>query len=530
MNGFTQNIAEFLKGLTLGQKGALAAVVIGAVALLSAVAYWANKPDYALLFGSLGPEDANRVVETLQSERINYQIRDAGSSIYVPRQSVYELRLRFAGQGVVSDGPVGYELFDGGTVGMTDFMQKLNLKRALEGELARTISSVRQIDIARVHLVIPERSPFRETQASPTASVVLQLAGSARLSGEQIEGITALVSGAVEGLDAGQVTVLDTRGNMLSNPARAEGETAESSNQLKQQRAIEQHLTENGQSMLDQVLGPGNSLVRVAAALDFSREISERDLIDPESATIVSEERLEEEGGFDLGASASSSIRNYEVSRTRERSEKSVGGVSYLTVSVILNYKKGEGEDGEVVFTPYADSEITDIEALVRNAVGFNAARGDQVTTHQTRFDTSLDQRIADDIYEQRRREQLELYLRYGLMLLAIAVAVWLILSATRRVTKAVEGGQPILLKDRMRPEALSGDGAQSRPSLVGAPDEEDEDEYVLVDDVYTSKLSPEAKARLKAKHIMFEELKSQVLAHPEETADVFRSWMVDSN
>ena len=278
MNGFTQNIAEFLKGLTLGQKGALAAVVIGAVALLSAVAYWANKPDYALLFGSLGPEDANRVVETLQSERVKYQIRDAGSSIYVPRQDVYELRLRFAGQGVVSDGPVGYELFDGGTVGMTDFMQKLNLKRALEGELARTISSVRQVDIARVHLVIPERSPFRETQAAPTASVVLQLSGSARLSGEQIEGITALVSGAVEGLDPAQVTVLDTRGNMLSNPARAEGDTAETSNQLKQQRAIEQHLTEKGQSMLDQILGPGNSLVRVAASLDFSREISERDL------------------------------------------------------------------------------------------------------------------------------------------------------------------------------------------------------------------------------------------------------------
>ena len=530
MNGFTQNIAEFLKGLTLGQKGALAAVVIGAVALLSAVAYWANKPDYALLFGSLGPEDANRVVETLQSERVKYQIRDAGSSIYVPRQDVYELRLRFAGQGVVSDGPVGYELFDGGTVGMTDFMQKLNLKRALEGELARTISSVRQVDIARVHLVIPERSPFRETQAAPTASVVLQLSGSARLSGEQIEGITALVSGAVEGLDPAQVTVLDTRGNMLSNPARAEGDTAETSNQLKQQRAIEQHLTEKGQSMLDQILGPGNSLVRVAASLDFSREISERDLIDPESATVVSEERLDEEGGFDMGASASSSIRNYEISRTRERSEKSVGGVSYLTVSVILNYKKTEGDDGEVIFTPYSDTEISEIEALVRNAVGFNPTRGDQVTTHQTRFDTSVDQRIADDIREQRRREQLELYLRYGLMLLAIGVAVWLILSATRRVTKAVESGRPILLKDRMRPGELSGDGAPSQPSLVGADNDEEDDEYVLVDDVYTSKLSPEAKARLKAKHVMFEELKSQVLAHPEEAADIFRSWLVENN
>lgn len=525
MDGFFNNFKTFLQDLTFGQKASLIGVVVGAIALMAVVGFWVNRPDYALLFGNLSSADAGRIVETLQDDRVKYQLRDSGTAVYVPRQDVYELRLRFAGEGVVSDGPVGYELFDAGTLGMTDFMQKLNLKRALEGELARTISAIRQVDIARVHLVMPERSPFRETQASASASVVLQLLGNSRLTQDQIEGISALVAGAVEGMDNSQVTVLDTRGNMLSNPAHYDGDRLEVSNQLRHQRSIEQHLTEKGQSMLDQILGPGNALVRVAASLDFTRSIAEHDVIDPESATVVSEERLDEQGGFD--ASATSSVRNYEISRTRERSEKSVGDISYLTVSVILNYKQSaEADAGAPVFEPYDPTEITDIESLVRNAVGFNAGRGDQITTHQTRFDTSVDERIATDIREQRKQEQLHLILRYAVMLLAIGVAVWLILSATRRVSKAVEAGHPVFLADPMRAGSVhDSDHGSSAHAL-----EEGDGEYMLVDDVYSAKLSPEAKARLKAKHGMFEEIKSQVLEQPEETAELFRSWMAESD
>jgi flagellar M-ring protein FliF len=534
MNGFAQNAAVFFQRLSLSQKAGLSAVVLGAVAMLAAVAFWASRPDYALLFANLSSTDAGKVVETLQADRIKYQIRDGGSAVFVPRQDVYELRLRFAGEGLISDGPAGYELFDAGTLGMTDFMQKLNLKRALEGELARTISSIRQVDIARVHLVIPERSPFRASQTQPSASVVLKLAGNNRLGQDQIEGITALVAGAVEGLDPTQVTVLDTRGTMLSSPSRAAGENLETSNQLKHQRAIEQHLTEKSQSLLDQMLGPGNSVVRVAANVDFSRSIAERDIIDPESATVVSEERLEEQGGPDV---ASSSIRNFEMSRTRERLERSVGDVSYLTVSVILNYKRDRngGVVEEPTFIPYDPSELQDIEAVVRNAVGFNTNRGDQITTHQTRFDTSVDERIATEIRDQRRHEQLQLILRYGLMILALGAAVWLLLSATRRVSRAVAAGDPVLLTQAPPRQQISQNQskqkAQLRPKGVTAElDVPDDDDLVLVDDVYTSKLSPEAKARLKAKHVMFEEIKNQVLAHPEDTADLFRSWIAQDN
>ena len=187
MNGFLDNLRTFLKDLTLGQKASLLGVIAGAIALMVVVGIWVNRPDYALLFGNLSSTDAGKIVESLQNDRIKYQLRDSGTAVYVPRQEVFELRLRFAGEGIVSDGPVGYELFDSGTLGMTDFMQKLNLKRALEGELALTISSIRQVDIARVHLVIPERSPFRETQSQASASVVLKLMGNSRLSQDQID-------------------------------------------------------------------------------------------------------------------------------------------------------------------------------------------------------------------------------------------------------------------------------------------------------------------------------------------------------
>ncbi len=171
--------------------------------------------------------------------------------------------------GVVTDGPAGYELFDTGTLGMTDFMQRLNVKRALEGELSRTISSIRQIERARVHLVLPERSPFRDQQAAPSASVVLAVRGS--LSAEQVVGVTALVAGAVEGMSPNEVTVLDEAGRMLAGPGAAGAESGLSTAQVRMRQEVETYLAGAGQSMLDEMLGPGRAVVRVAADLDLAR-------------------------------------------------------------------------------------------------------------------------------------------------------------------------------------------------------------------------------------------------------------------
>lgn len=518
MSTFLQDFQAFVARLSVGQRVATGAVILGSILLLIGIARWAGQPDYALLFGRLEPAAADQVVEALRDQGTPYQLREGGSAIYVPRSEVYELRLHFAGQGVVSDGPAGYELFDQGTLGMTDFMQKLNFKRALEGELARTISSIRQVEASRVHLVMPERSPFRKTQAQPSASVVVQQAGAARLTEAQVEGIGVLVAGAVEGLAPSDVTVLDTRGALLSRPDAGNLGVAGSSEQLRAQRAVEAHMAEKGQSMLDQVLGPGNAIVRVAATLDFDRAATERELIDPESATVVSEERLDEEG---RAQNANSSVRNFEVSRTKERLEKSVGGISYLTISVILNQKVVPTSETTAEPSPifYSERDVENVEALVKNAVGFNLARGDRFAIHQTRFDTGTEGQVMTEMEVQRWQDQLHLYLRYGLMLLALLLTAWLGSRVVRSLARQTSGGNLVgpgrgsvsaaLLAEGRRGEAL-GVGQKALPG----------------EDVYASKLSPEARAHLAERHFAFEEARQRVLENPERVAKLVRSWL----
>ena len=532
MTPFIENFKKFLERLTLGQKIALATVILGGIGFLTAIAYWAGQPDYSLLFGNLEPADADNVVQSLRNDNIKYELKDGGSAVYVPREDVYELRLRFAGEGLISDGPAGYELFDTGTLGMTDFMQKLNLKRALEGELARTISSVRQVEATRVHLVIPERSPFRESQSEPSASVVLQLSSNGRLTSDQIEGITALVAGAVEGLTPSAVTILDNRSNLLSNPNSSDEEAMISSNQLRIQRATETDLMRKGQSMLDQIVGPGNSLVRVTAELDFNRSTVETKSIDPESQTVVSEERSDGEMGEDV---TNHMIRNYQLSTSHEISEKSTGGIRYLTVSVILNSKpippaEDAEEDAPTQYETYSEGELQNIEDLVKNTVGFNPDRGDGFSIHQTRFDTTMDDRVATEIQQQQKNEQFQVYIRYGLMVIALALAVWLIRSASQRITE--QARRPMLLDGSLDATSLTGVNADGQLT-TGKHDlkmmsEEEEEDLVLIDDVYTSKLSPEARKRLKAKHLMFEEIQQQVIGQPSATADLLRNWMLE--
>lgn len=530
MNPFIANVQQFLRRLSLGQKLAISAVVIGGVGMFTGIAFWAGQPDYTLLFGNLDAGDANKVVEALQAEGTKYEIKGGGSAIYVPRENVYELRLRFAGEGLVSEGPVGYELFDRGTLGMTDFMQKLNLKRALEGELARTITNVRQVEVARVHLVMPERSAFRETQAEPSASVVLKL-GSGNLAPEQIEAITQLVAGAVENLASSDVTILDTRGNLLSNPNSGDDNAMVTSTQLRYQNAVEENLAEKGQSMLDQIVGPGNAIVRVSATVDFSRTISESNLIDPESATVIAEEKMDQTDGVE---NANSSIRNYELSRTTQRSESGSGQISYLTVSVILNARRtvaddAEADAGEMQAVAYEENDITEMEALVKNAVGFQPERGDRFAIHQTSFDTSVDERIASEISEQQDNQQMQVYLRYGLMALALLAALFLLRSATRKIGD--NGDSPMYIGGPMNAKGLKGSPQRGgNINQLVAHDDDDDEMDVAVDDFYTSKLSTEAKARLKAKHLMFEEIKTEVIKQPDGTAELLRAWMHEDN
>lgn len=521
MQDFFQNIRQFISRLSQGQQIALGLVVLGGLAIVLSIAVWSSQTEYALLFGDLDADDANAVVESLREEGIDYDLRQNGTSVYVPRGDVYELRMRYASEGIISDGPVGYELFDQGNMGMTDFMQQVNKKRALEGELARTISNMKQVETARVHLVLPERNPFREDEVEASASVVIQHTGSAKLKSPQVDGIMALVGGAVEGMDASAVTVLDAQGNMLSDPNADDPDARLTSTQLEIQQEIENHLVENGQSMLDQVLGPGHSIVRISTDLDFSRTVSESDIIDPESQTVISEERLDEDSPQD---NASSLVRNYEVSRTLERFEDSPGGVEGLTVSVILNQKlppDGEGEEP----VPYTVDELDEIEAIVKNAVGFDEERGDQFAIHQTRFSPDANNLMVDQLREEQHQQQIERYVRYGLIVLALLLGVWLIRSIAKRGGELDENGLLMPGSDRLRG---GEDGALVAAGRQQQGEDGDVEDLMLVDDVYTSKLSPEAQQALRRKHRLYQEVQTQVLDRPDEAAELIRTWLIE--
>ena len=237
---------------------------------------------------------------------------------------------------------------------------------------------------------------------------------------------------------------------------------------------------------------------------------------------------MQEEGDID---NASSSVRNYEVSRSVETIEKSVGDISYLSVSVILNYKENPEAAGELIeanlnddtnrFIPHTDDELLKIESLVKEAVGWRNDRGDGFALSQIQFDTTEEDRITAELIAQRRTDQIEMYVRYGLMILALGLAAWLILNASKRAKETVEANKAKALEEikaKNRKRLGIGQGDSNLPT--------DENGLILIDDYYTSKLSPEAKARLKAKQAMLEELKEQVQADPQRAANLLRSWL----
>ncbi len=557
MSQFSDALNRFFKPLSFAQRilfGVISLVIISAVV---ATFLWATRPDYSLLFGNLAPASAQTIVEELKKKGIEYSLTDGGSTIMVPRENVYELRLEFAQQGARGSDYRGYELFDSNTLGMTDFMQRVNLKRALEGELARTISSMDQIDFARVHLVLPERSPFTESTVQASASVILNMNPSTRLSPAQIEGISSLVAGSVEELAVENVTILDQRGNKISNNEALGSDIGLSNAQLKVKQQAENYLTVKGQTMLDRVLGTGNSIVRVSTDHDFEKLSRDSELLDPESRIVISEETRSEAlndiqkqpipfdendppalRGQTVEKSSNSQeatvrVRNYEVNTTREKYEKPIGTIQRMTVSVLLNYKQQrltstDGRDS-VVYFPYTQAEIRDITGAIRNALGINAVRGDDVTITQIQFEDQLNQDLQQQTLLLREQIQLNQWIKWGLILLGLIAALAILYAIVRRVNP----NTPPLFFD-MKPEIEKGESGQERKSLpknedLSPSDDEDDMEFVNLEtaDVYQRKLSPEAQKRLKMKSKMFDEIKNFAEFKPDEAANLVRSFMV---
>jgi len=398
-----RQLVRFLEELPLQKKVVLAVAGVCSLGGLILACHLATQEPFGVLFSGLPPEDLGTIVEQLKRRHIPYRLGE--ERILVPRSKVYELRLELAAQGLPRGEGVGFELFDRGSkLGMTEFEQRVSYQRALQGELARTICALQEVAGCRVHLVLPKRSLFLEREQEAQASVLLKLRR--RLSRQQVEGIVHLVAASVPGLLPERVTVVDTKGQVLSAP-RAEG-SGLLQEELEFVRSYEQRLERKAQEMLTRVLGLNRNVVRVSAQFDFSQEETTQTSYLPRKV-LRSEQVIRQAGALELpggvpGVVANlplpggppaqkdkkstagvsppyqreETVRNYEVGQVTSRVSRPMGTLKRLSVAVLVDgiYQK---QKGKRIFVARPPEELERIAALVRSAVGFDPKRGDQV-------------------------------------------------------------------------------------------------------------------------------------------------------
>lgn len=414
MTTFLESLISNFQALTLGQRIGVVLVLALAIAAIPMLMLVGKEPELVILFSQLDSEDTRAIIQELGKQGVTYEVGEGGNTIQVPAERVHELRLRLASVGLPESAGVGFEIFDRTGIGVTPFTQQMNYRRALQGELARTISQISQVDRVRVHLVIPEKRLFASEQKPAQAAVVLTLKRGNPLSGTQVQGIVHLVASSVEGLDPGQVTVVDNHGEVLSQNS-ADEDAQLTATQIETQRRVEHDLEQRVQTMLDQVLGRDKSVVRVTAPLEFRQiEITEESF-DPNSQVVRSENRsqekvIEQGSGAQTGvpgvrsnvptelkatggsgpkeAKRKNETLNYEVNRKVSKIIEPTGAIQRLSIAVLVDgtYKAAEGADGqaedatsEKAYVARSEQEIQNLILIVKKAVGFSEERGDQI-------------------------------------------------------------------------------------------------------------------------------------------------------
>jgi flagellar M-ring protein FliF len=373
-----------------GQRRAmLVGVGVAAALLIFGLSRWATAPTWVPLFTGLPLETVGDVTQRLDDEGVPFRLERGGAEVLVPASDVARARVRLAKDGLPSAGRPGLELFDQPSWGMTDFSQRINYRRALEGELERTIGKMRGVENAQVHLAMQETSGFRAANRAAEASVVLRLRNGATPTPDVVQGIAHLVASSVDGLTSDKVSVLDDTGRLLSTPAETGPLAALNNRQLALQREVEAHLEGKAESLLAQIVGGGNSRVQVAATINFDRLDRTMQTVDPDRQVLATEQRAEIVPGPEGGAGSTNTSATYENSRLLETYSAALGTVRRISVAVLVNERQVLGADGAVTFQPRTADELSRIEALVRSAVGVDEQRGDLVSVVSVPFDGS---------------------------------------------------------------------------------------------------------------------------------------------
>lgn len=551
MNAFLQSLKN------LGTMR-LTAIAGGGVAVLAFVIYLMarmSSPPMELLYGGLELADANQIVSKLQTDKVPYELRREGSEIWVPKDRKLDLRVKMAEQQLPSSGSAtsGYELFDKSDVlGSTSFMQNVNLVRATEGELSRTIKTIDGIKSARVHLVMPKREVFTREMQEPSASIVLKMDGNRRLNKGQVQGIQHLVATAVPKLKPSRISIIDDRGTLLAR-GTDDDKTAMSDNADEMKLATEQRLQRTIEEMLERSLGPDRVRAEVSVEMDFDRIATTSETYDPESKVVRSQvtvgedssttdaenssvsvqQNLPDAGANNAGARSQSKQNrtqetiNYEISKVVKNHVKELGTIKRITAAVMVDgvyLPPGEGQK-KMTYQPRDEKQMEQIADLVRSAIGYDANRGDQVEVRSMPFaghDEPEPDPEANKLFGMDRDFVERIASNLGLSVVAI---LFLLLVLRPLVSRAVEsmaaasGGADahgLLTDQSMSPPLLAAMGAPPAPAPGMLPEELDNvDELIDIDKV---------EGRVKASSIR--KIGEIVEKHPEEALSIIRAWM----
>ena len=470
---------------------------------------WASRPDYTVLFNNLSSKDAGNIVDILKEKQVNYKIESNGDTILVPRDTVHQLRLDLASDGLPSGGVAGFEIFDQTQIGSTDFEQKVNYYRALSGELTRTIKQMKNVDYAKVQVTPSKNSIYKDKAKPAKASVMIKLKQYEQLSASQVRSIANLVASSVEGLKPAKVTIVDTAGNLLSAKLKQEQEENGFSNQLEMKDKFESTMEEDLNVMLTKVLGLNNFVVKVNANLNFNKRNIESEEYEPvvgDQGIVRSKQSKEQsqqgsttqpEGvpgttsnipQYQVNnqqqeeSESEEEIVNYEINKTVEKFEKARGSLERLSVSVMVN---GDLEE----------ERREQITQAISAAVGYNQQRGDEITVTGMSFDNSLEQEANQAQQAAAAESRQRLYL----IIAGLAILLGLIIFIYRRNKSTSTSPQ-------------AGEGLD-----------------YTVDDAETEQAATnELSEEEQAKREMQQELRQLAKEQPEEIAELIRSWMAE--
>ncbi len=559
MDGVVSGLTEFFKAVGPVRLGIMAGMTGAMIAFFSFLIFRLAEPTYTPLYSSLDPDDASRIVARLESLGVEHKLRGDGTTILVADDKVLRTRMAMAEEGLPAGGSIGYEIFDNReALGTTSFVQNINHLRALEGELSRTIRALRNVDAARVHLVLPKREVFARDEKKPSASIVLRVLGSG-VSAQQVKAIQHLVASAVEGLEPGSVSIVDQRGTLLASGDGDAADGAGIASALEERNAaFENRLRKQVEGILTSVVGPGKARVQVAAELHFNRITQSSENYDPESQVIRSSqttESLETSSESEAGAAVSagnelpdpdleegapssasqSSVTeetiNYEISRTTTTEIMEAGRIKRLSVAVLVDGLYEEQADGTQSYTPRSDQEITQISSLVKSAIGYDASRGDQLEVINLRF-APVEAPDAIESAEPLLGLYKADYMRIAEMAILGILGVLIILLVFRPLINGLLEGPTTATV------AAMAEGAEGAPAQLPGPDGTMPEQAMLADgsaEALEALPAPEgsvahmidiARVEGQVKASSVKKVGEIVQNHPEEAVAIVRSWM----